>query len=427
VSAGPDSRRQFSPALLKIWWCRQRVWGIRKTATAYSVIAVLTIPIGTVVAIPVGAKTLTVSVTEVVLGLFVCHLVVLAGWPRIKSFASAMPRAVSVLAVGIALLALPVAWAPDTAAAGAAYINFALGGVGGLLVGATWGRMARRSLNPIDVALIGFVGISALELAIEFVRAGGGANLHHHVNTTWGQSNYVAGVMVVASVALLGRALVSTNGRLVMVLSAAVGIIASLLLYSRGGVMALGAGLLVLAWSVRGPRRTRVLLRCFSFIIPLTAWAVIYYTTSIRLLVNRQVLINVDARYAIWRIAWLEFLHHPLRGTGWTALRQASLVAFAQPTTFAHNLILSFLQIGGLLAVPYLVGLIWLLARSTRVQMEMSGALVAGIAIALTDPFFEGTVGGMIVLAIAIRGMSWRRGPEERLRTIRGHGVGPPR
>lgn len=424
MAAESDPREQRQSTALGRLRLRLGVWDFGRIAAAYSVLIVLTIPIGTVVAIPVGAKTLPVSVTDVALGFAVCHLASIAGWSRIKRLALATPPPVSMLVVGVAILALPVAWPLDTAAAGAAYVNFALGGIGGVLVGVTWGRMARRLLNPLDVALMGFVGISAIQIAIGFVLEGGGAALHSEFGTRWGVSNYVGGVLVVSSLALLGRAQVSTNGRLALVLTAVGGVVGALLLFGRGSVLALAAGLMVMAWSMPCSRRTRALLRGFSIVIPLMAAGVIAYTTAVRLRENNQVLINVDTRYTLWNLAWTDFLHNPWIGAGWTAMREASQAVFGVPTTSSHNIVLTFLQIGGMLAVPYLAGLAWLLVNSLREQREMGGALVAAVVFSMVEPFVEGTVAGLIVLAIAIRGGSWSKEHGEQLASqLAGYGT----
>jgi hypothetical protein len=70
--------------------------------------------------------------------------------------------------------------------------------------------------------------------------------------------------------------------------------------------------------------------------------------------------------------------------------------------TFAHNLVFSMLQIGGLLSIPYLVVLAVLSYRAFRHGGPYAAAIAAAIAISMTQPFFESTVCNLIVLPVAL-------------------------
>jgi hypothetical protein len=83
--------------------------------------------------------------------------------------------------------------------------------------------------------------------------------------------------------------------------------------------------------------------------------------------------------------------------------------------TFGHNLVLSFLQIGGLLAVPFLVVLIVIVIRIVLRGGLIAAGVAASIAIAMTDPFFEGSVAATIAIAAAIFGLSISRGGDPKV------------
>jgi hypothetical protein len=65
--------------------------------------------------------------------------------------------------------------------------------------------------------------------------------------------------------------------------------------------------------------------------------------------------------------------------------------------SFAHNLVLSFLQMAGLLALPFLIIVArWTLIAARR-RPELLPAIAAGLSLSITEPFFEGFVGALVM------------------------------
>jgi hypothetical protein len=60
------------------------------------------------------------------------------------------------------------------------------------------------------------------------------------------------------------------------------------------------------------------------------------------------------------------------------------------------------LQIGGLLSVPYLVVLAVLVYKALRRGGSYAAAVAAAVAVSMTQPFFESTVGNLIVLPVVL-------------------------
>lgn len=302
---------------------------------------------------------------------------------------------------GVAMLSLPLAVATDLGAGVAAYFNFTLGVAGGLLVGTVWAGLPRDRMNAIDAAIHVFLVVTAAQVIFQRLSAGSTSQFHAQSGTDWGASNYVAGVLAVGAILVVSRGREIAARRAASYLVGALSTAAALSIYSRGAVVALGAGLVVLLWNSGRTTAGRYAIRVVGISVPAAAWVMIQEATQVRLQVDSQVLRNVDARLALARLAWRSFGDSPVLGTGWASLRSASMSQLGFETTFAHSLALSFLQIGGLVALPFLVFLARTVLRALRLQHALAPAFVATLAISMTDPFFEGTVGGLIGLALA--------------------------
>jgi O-antigen ligase len=268
------------------------------------------------------------------------------------------------------------------------------------------------------------------------VSLGGAASidsLHQSSETPWGNSNFVAGCLVVAALVAMARS--ASLGRhrkyVVAVGLAAIGV--ALLALSRGAIIAACVGAVFFLWSKsaqRAPRRQRspataskrldynviprIFLRTLSVLIPVATFIALDRATELRAQLNDRVYANVDVRVTLFQLAWDEFLKNPLTGTGWASFRQASLDAVGESQTFAHNVVFSMLQIGGLLAVPYLVVLLVLMYRAMVCGGPYRAAVAAAIAVSMTQPFFESTVGTLIILPIVVlAGLPTERAPDK--------------
>jgi len=303
------------------------------------------------------------------------------------------------------LLFIPILISASVLSALAAWANFILGAVSGVLAGSIWWQSERSRFGLVDVGLLVLIVQIGLQV-LEIVRSGlGTMNLSpysystviHNTATEWGGSNYIAGCLVVACFLSLARltqcpkenAAVKT----IVILVDAAGIALSILTFSRGAVIASAvAGMLFLF-----VRAKSVWSKALALILaPVLSVTAVFLISSITVLRFGTDVMTLNGRDAIWHDAWISFLHHPVLGTGWVSLRVSLSAA-----SFAHNLVLSFLQIGGLLGVVFLSTVLARVLSMIRYQSVFLGALAAGLAISMTDSFVEGAVGGTL-FAIAL-------------------------
>jgi hypothetical protein len=267
-----------------------------------------------------------------------------------------------------------------------------------------------------------FVLATAVQLRLSLTEA----SSVHQAEVTWGASNYVAGTLVVASLAIVAR-LLETRRHLWLWAVPAIGCGAALLTLSRGAAVALAVGLLVLFWNSGRTRLGRAALRLGCLGLVVGAIQVFGTITAARSVGGYDPSQNISARIELLQLAWDQFLSSPFTGTGWLTLRDVG--DFAVPISFAHNVILSFLQIGGLCGLLYLVVSGRLVRTAWRGASRMFAAVAAAVAISLSDPFFEGGVGSLIAWsALTYAAFSARHGaaagldvrtPPERGATVR--------
>ncbi|WP_156374156.1 O-antigen ligase [Cellulomonas sp. Leaf334] len=326
--------------------------------------------------------------------------------------------------VACALLLPPVLWATDLAAGGLAYFNFASGVVLGVTVGLVWRALPGNRINAIDVGLVVFVVWSAVQL-MRTTSAGGSHEAHQLAETSWGRSNYVGGVLAVAAFVLIARSSQIERGRWVLWLGSATAVLASVETQSRGALIALSVGALAVVWNMGERPATRAVVRLVAVGLPFVAARAFADLNEARTIASTNAVINVDTRVELWRAAVQQFVSSPLTGTGWASLRSVPVGVHSESQTFAHNAIVSFPQIGGLLfGVPLLIILAGLTWRALRYgNAAFRAPVLAAIAISMTDPFLEGMVGGALVwmvfcLAIPV-GEVELRGP----RTVRPGGA----
>ncbi|MFZ4893077.1 O-antigen ligase family protein [Plantibacter sp. Mn2098] len=304
----------------------------------------------------------------------------------------------------LGLMIVPTFTAQVLGAAASAYLNFSFGIVGGILVGAVWAQTSRAQLGWVDAGLGIFLVGGATQLVISFSGSSDVAGLHQSSQTPWGNSNYVAGALVVGSIALLARIRSSSRRPSIFAyLPALMATAVALLTLSRGAVIALCVGAVVFVWNMAERPLPKFFLRAIALVIPFVALFLIDSATSQRLAVNSRVLVNVDSRFELFRLAAEEFASSPFIGTGWLSFRGVS-GAEIETQSFAHNLVLSFLQIGGLVfGLPVVTLIVVFVFRACRSDRLLSAAALSAIAISMTDPFFEGTVGGILVWAVVVK------------------------
>lgn len=305
--------------------------------------------------------------------------------------------------VGSLLMGLPILATPSRRGQVLSFSLFVLGTMGGALIGLAWGRSERR-WSPVEVGLTVFVAVTLGQLALIGLENPDLSGFHRAAVLPWGGSNYVAGALVVASMTLIAR---GADRRPLQRILGFAGILAALLTLSRGALIAAGVGTLVLLWNSGSSRSSRFLLRTMAVLTPLIGLRVLSAVTAQRSIGGYDPSSNVDARYTLFARAWEQFVDHPLTGTGWLALR--ALPDFNPPISYAHNLVLSFLQIGGLIGLSFLGVLTVAVVRCWRRSPALRPAVCAALAISMSDPFLEGYVGALLTWAVLIMGASVAR------------------
>ena len=357
---------------------------------------------GAIGVIAVGGSAFQIFPIQIMGPVLSLHLAVSSTLMRHRIH-SEMLRRPLVLSLTLILFGIPpVLAAGSTGSAIAAYLNFATGVIAGASVGVVWASCPPSRANAIDWAVGVFVLISSVELIVSFAEVGSLA-AHEYAKTAWGGSNFVAGVLVVASLALISRSREVDRGRFALRVFAVIGAAGALSTFSRGGLIALTVGVLVFTWFGPRPQRGLSFRRLIALAIPGAGIIALDYITSTRLSVNRQVEENISLRQTLWEIAWGQFGSHPAFGTGWTALESAVAPVLGTQTTFAHNAVLSFLQIGGLICGLPMLAIFGAWAwKAGRANPALAAPVAAGLCISLTDPFLEGLIGGAFFWATVV-------------------------
>lgn len=305
----------------------------------------------------------------------------------------------SKLAIGLVfLLLVPVLVSRLELRGLVAFSAFVLGTVGGILIGTVWSHSGPR-LGFVDLGAAIFLVIAAIQLAAKFRSASGISSFHRVAVLDWGASNYIAGVIVVVSFALAAR-LKELDSRPLFLAVPALGIFSALLTLSQGAAIAATVGLLVFFWNSGRTAFARGLFRAVGVATAFASWPVLQYVVAARSQGGFDPGQNITARWFLFGLGWREFLSSPFTGTGWLALR--NLDAFGAKVSFAHNLVVSFLQIAGLFGALFVLILVLESIRGLRRKPLMGAAVVAAISISMSDPFFEGGAGAMVSWAVIV-------------------------
>ncbi len=375
--------------------------------------------LGPILLLPIGGRSLPIYASQIAIALLFVHLFTSQLALRKQGLADhhhPMPTPIKFLIFGVFLLAIPLYRAADPAAGLLAYLNFASGSLGAIALASVWRRNVAE-YSWIDLAYVVFASVGVAQLLMSFRQADSINALHQSSQTPWGNSNFVAGCLVVVAFIIIGRSGAIGKYRLVSIAAGAAIIGTAMLTLSRGAAVAACIGGMCLLWSKFGPRisdsakdvRTRALgqivrmaLRGLAVLLPFGAFLIVDWATTLRAVVNTQVHENVDTRLAMYELAWNEFLRAPFTGTGWASFREASLANIGQSQTFAHNSVLSLLQIGGMLSLPFLLSLAFLIYHALKGGGPYTAAIAASVTISMTDPFFESLVGNLLAIPFAL-------------------------
>lgn len=323
------------------------------------------------------------------------------------SKASGRARSAPTIAIGFLvsafLLGAGLLGAAEISSAGIAFLNFLSGVIVAFVVGVQVGASHRPNLDMLDLGVLVFVAFSAFQSFEQSEVGSTAAELHATVIVAWGGSNYVGAVLAVVGFWLIARSGDVAKWRWLLILGAVVAIVVAVSTLSRGAVVALAAGALIVTWRAGRTAFGRVLWRLGALAVPVGAFLVMSSIVGERFEgTSADPASNIDARLVLYRLAWQQFADSPFVGTGWTALRAPSEAIFGGPISFAHNWYLSALQIAGLLAVPMLIVFTVLVFRSIRGAGLYGAPVAAAFVASMIEPVMEGYVGALVIGTILL-------------------------
>ncbi|OLC89412.1 MAG: hypothetical protein AUH86_25645 [Acidobacteria bacterium 13_1_40CM_4_58_4] len=270
---------------------------------------------------------------------------------------------------------------------------------------------SRIDLDRITNCLIAWGGILGLILLYRFVTDWAsliGPEASYEVKElgiSIGRSNYLAALLVPIFPLTLAAVTARTGCQKLMPILAAFAMAAGLLItFSKGALLALVVGAIVaLPLLVKNGLRFRhvilfvVLAAVFLWVMPRDLVLSNYEMVAYRL--NNPDLERPD----LWRVAWREFLEHPILGIGPNCIyiynRQ-----YAIDVLHTHNFILNWLAEGGLVgALPFFAIISVLIRRSyniclnpiqvpglKRVCVALYVSLLSTLLHGLVEPTFQG-------------------------------------
>ena len=292
---------------------------------------------------------------------------------------------------------IPVLLAPDTGAAAGGYMSFAWGALAGFAIFAVVRSVSQVQFGALDAGMVVFLVWTAYQILSLLGDVDAVWNWHEAAILSWGRHNYVAGVLSIVALFALARAREFAGSlRIVLFISAILGLAGVAATMSRGGILAAVAGLAVYVYRSARSTTGKVLTLTIALVILGTGVWAFEYVTQLRSMRDAQAEENIAGRVRIWSQAISHFVDSPLTGTGWLAMR-------GDGGTYAHNLVLSFLQIGGLVGMVVVIAPVTVLAlRGLRYGGHYAGPLAAAMVFGASDPLLEGTVGGMATFAVLL-------------------------
>jgi len=373
--------------------------GVR-VGSALAALTIVTIPLGPLL-ITVGTRALPVYWSQIAFAALCFHLIFSSLAARARR-AAAPPMRVGLALSLITLMGVGLISPRDELAAVLAYANFSTAVLGGVLVGRLWAYDRAERFGTIDKAWYIFVLTAAAQLLSSFGNAQSFTELHQNSVTPWGESNFVAGVIVVASLLVLAR-LADTASPWILGIPIVCACAVALATLSRGALLAAGVGVATYLWALGRRPFSKFALRVTALAVPIVLLMALNGVTSIRSQVNSQVFANIDARWRLYETALGEFRASPIIGTGWASLRQVSETG---QSTFAHNVVFSFLQIGGLGGLAFLCIVAVFSIVAIRRFPRLASPILGALAVSMTDPFLESYVAGLLFWAIIWLGAS---------------------
>jgi O-antigen ligase len=286
--------------------------------------------------------------------------------------------------------------------------SYTLIGYLGSLVLVFSARLDFAAWSIVDNLLLAMLFCISLQLLFQLFSG----SLDHALETNWGRSNYVACNVLLLCIFITCRAsrIERLRRRRTAYAAVALGIGLSLMIHSRGSVIAFGLSIV----SALVLSRALSLGKKLLLVVLSTVLAVRGYTWMIserlQLETAEQMDRNVNARLGLWRIAWSDFLGSPLLGTGPGELRISSGRTLSPGMhDHAHNVWLSVLQQFGLLGVPALVCLAVALYSLLRLSGIQRALPIYIAAVSFVEPLFEGLMGAILASTCLIMLLEQRR------------------
>src|SRR5690348_12695145 len=316
------------------------------------------IAVGPALVIGVDDKTLRIYASQLAVAGLVIHIAfsALAQHDHSRRPAAVGPDLAGPLLAGVALLAVPLMGSIEPDAGLVAYMNFAVGTVGGIAIAHLWKRFP-RGYSWIDVGYLTFLVAGTIQLVVPIVGSSSLNSLHQSTQTPWGNSSLASGAIVVTALIVMARSAHMGRYRKLSIMIGLTAIGVALLTLTRGSIIGATVGAVVFLWTkvdagtrgrqaqvtasrhVDGRLLGRLVLRGLAVLVPLVGFIIVEQATELRAQLGERVHLNVDTRFALYRLAWENFLERPLAGTGWASFRGAALDTVGENQTFAHNLV----------------------------------------------------------------------------------------
>ena len=377
-------------------------------------LVILAIPLGTTLPLPFLAGRVAAPVQAAALlggALWVCFCLGVRTWrtpaDRGPFLGGTGPLYCAVLALlGVLLLHDPTAPRVLT------YAHIAVGTIAGVTLGIVQARSRsgdRVVLTAWTVFLLvasAQVLVAAYGLVSEHGPAAGLRILHSELQTPWGRSNTVAGVLVLVALVVWQNRAKAWGGPLAGIASA-VALGSALLTLSRGALLCAAVGGAALLWT-HGRRRLRALTPVVAIGVVLLALYVYSRFDEARSSDGFDPDGNVSGRLDLYRDSLASIAAHPLAGTGWLGMQPSG--AEGVSVSFAHNVVISFLQIGGLLGLVFVVVIGLYFLRAARDPRFVPFALAA-LSFALVEPVFENVAGALVIWSVCVRFLAGSDGP----------------
>ncbi|WP_082497280.1 O-antigen ligase [Arthrobacter sp. Leaf137] len=359
---------------------------------AFAVIA--SIPVGPILSVGISGRGAHVSLAQLLSLILLIHLL----FSKLASFGH-LKSGFGITAALSLTMGPPLVLATDMAPAAVAYFNYATGVIGGIAVGYVWSRASINRLGLVDLGLVVFLVAGGGQLIVSYLSASSVNALHQNAQTPWGNSNYAAACLVVGSFVLLSRG-IETRRVLLLLIPVLVAVIAALLTLSRGAAISLAVGLAVLLWTGGREAWQKAAFRLSSVVLPFLAYFILNQVEDLRYQGSSHANSNIESRFILFDAAWRDFLSSPIIGNGWVSFREISASA-VEEQSFAHNLFLSFLQIGGVVfGLSSVIIVLTLMVLAIRRNWLIAPAVAAAFTISMSDPFFESTVANLLVLSV---------------------------